>query len=455
MPDGAKKRVTGFGGLVTLVSEVQTVIHDAKQASAGGRASKSASERTGGTRSAAPSETPVQLQPVRHTTFRWGRAALAGAALALVAIAIDEAEDSPSTEVASPTAPVSPSSPALGAASAANPPIEQRPAAGGNERILTSAEIRYCLAEEIRIRAAEAVVNNYNDKDVDRFNVYIDDYNQRCGRFRYRSGAVERARADIEAQRFRLEAEGRARFKSGTSSRPAAMPHQVSRFKDDIDIHGGQRSTSRETGTGMQPSVSAIRAASSRDKKTGAGYTIKRSARERENLATCISGEYSTLCDYSLLTAAQQGEVAAAERRVNYRTCISGEYPTLCKHQLLNPSELVKVSLAERRANYRTCSSGEYPALCNHEALTADQAVLVKKAERRVNYRTCASGEYSALCRYDLLSPSELQVVRTAELQENYRICVSGVYTMLCKRDLLTAEQLRHVTKAESRLPRE
>jgi peptidoglycan hydrolase-like protein with peptidoglycan-binding domain len=90
-------------------------------------------------------------------------------------------------------------------------PAEEKPSVGRNN-VLSTAQIRYCLAEKIRLDAAESVINNYVDSDVDRFNRYVNDYNSRCGEFRYRQGALESARRDVEPYRSQLQAEGSGRF---------------------------------------------------------------------------------------------------------------------------------------------------------------------------------------------------------------------------------------------------
>jgi peptidoglycan hydrolase-like protein with peptidoglycan-binding domain len=86
--------------------------------------------------------------------------------------------------------------------------------------------MRYCLAEDIRMESAKSALNNYIDSDVDRFNAMVADYNSRCGSFRYRSGALESARRDIEPYRSQLQSEGRSRFArsppTGSLSTPAA-----------------------------------------------------------------------------------------------------------------------------------------------------------------------------------------------------------------------------------------
>ena len=90
-------------------------------------------------------------------------------------------------------------------------PNEEKPPVGSN-LVFSTAQIRYCLAEDIRMESAKSVVNNYVDSDVDRFNAMVADYNSRCGSFRYRSGALESARREIEQYRSQLQSEGRSRF---------------------------------------------------------------------------------------------------------------------------------------------------------------------------------------------------------------------------------------------------
>ena len=97
-------------------------------------------------------------------------------------------------------------------------PTEDKPPINSS-LVLSNEQIRYCLAEDIRMEAAKAVVNSYNDGDVDRFNALVVDYNSRCGSFRYRSGALEGARREIESYRSQLQSEGRSKF---------ARPHSVS-----------------------------------------------------------------------------------------------------------------------------------------------------------------------------------------------------------------------------------
>lgn len=72
------------------------------------------------------------------------------------------------------------------------------------------SQIRYCLSEKIRMAAWQEQVNQYSDTSVDAFNAAVNDYNARCSNFRYRSGALENVRSEVEANRFALTRQGLA-----------------------------------------------------------------------------------------------------------------------------------------------------------------------------------------------------------------------------------------------------
>ena len=103
-------------------------------------------------------------------------------------------------------------------------------------------------------------------------------------------------------------------------------------------------------------------------------------AGREENLATCLSGQYPSLCRHELLTAAQRKEVAAAERRANLATCLDGHYPSLCHQELLKGDEVQRVKEAEYAANLQTCLDGNYRSLCRHEILRTEHRAPVAAA---------------------------------------------------------------------------
>jgi hypothetical protein len=95
-------------------------------------------------------------------------------------------------------------------------PSEERPQAGTN-LVLGLSQIRYCLAEDIRMEGARAVTDNSNSNDIAKFNAMVRDYNSRCGSFKYRSGDLERAKREIEAFRADLVKEGNGRIRPASS----------------------------------------------------------------------------------------------------------------------------------------------------------------------------------------------------------------------------------------------
>ncbi len=96
-------------------------------------------------------------------------------------------------------------------------PSEVKPPVGTNLN-LSVAQIRYCMAEDIRLDGAKQSLNNYIGFDVDIFNEMVSDYNSRCGHFLYRVGALDTAKSEVEVYRKALIAEGRSRFALPSSS---------------------------------------------------------------------------------------------------------------------------------------------------------------------------------------------------------------------------------------------
>lgn len=89
---------------------------------------------------------------------------------------------------------------------------ESMPSYGsGSGHVLGASEIYYCLAEAIRIDANRGTLNQYDGYSIDRFNNTVNDFNARCSDYRYRSSAMSSANRAIEANRYLIEAQGRAR----------------------------------------------------------------------------------------------------------------------------------------------------------------------------------------------------------------------------------------------------
>ncbi len=140
------------------------------------------------------------------------------------------------------------------------------------------------------------------------------------------------------------------------------------------------------------------------------------------------------------------------QKAQNLATCLSGRFPSLCHHGWLSASERAKVDDAERLENLKTCLTGRFPALCKRELLSPDEVHQVAEAEKRENLRTCLTGRFKSLCQKDLLSEAELQRVQNAERSENLRTCLTGMFPALCDKSLLTPEQRSQAATSELRL---
>ncbi len=100
----------------------------------------------------------------------------------------------------SPTASrVVPNSVPTPAPSAPKPEYERPPV--GQDLVLSAPQIRYCLREKIRLDALDGVLNARSQYEVDRFNALVEDYNSRCGKFRYRRGDLDRVKQEVEQLR--------------------------------------------------------------------------------------------------------------------------------------------------------------------------------------------------------------------------------------------------------------
>jgi peptidoglycan hydrolase-like protein with peptidoglycan-binding domain len=472
----------GFAGLSAMASNVTASAPEAPSSEVpkrnGDEAGQSVDRRT--EEGAGESEDAIYQTTPQPTQSSWKGLWVVGLALVVIWLALHESTTS-----------APPSAAALVSTSPAYEMQEQSaevtPQIGTN-KLLTGAEIQYCLAEDIRLGAAKAAVDRYVGEDVDRFNDMVADYNSRCSEFRYENRTMGAARTIVESRRAELEAAGRRRFPQRlghtfddlvTERARAIADPLVRQVQERLNALGytvgdadgviGSITTSAITafqrdsgltqdGTVTTALLDSLDAAKTRSSAAAASSPsaipppqLSTGSRDRANYQTCISGNYPTLCKHDLLTTDEAGEVAEAERRANLRTCSTGEYPTLCKHGLLTRGEAADVAEAERRVNLRTCSTGDYPTLCKHALLTGDEPAQVAAAERGANYRTCISGQYPSLCNHAILTAAEAAQVNSAELNANLSTCLTGLYPSLCKHALLTPDQARQVTEVERR----
>lgn len=236
--NGKKEELRGFAGISSLVSDVDVTpppVTEEKLA-------------------AAPSAPRPALQPSSGLSV--GKWVLGIAAVIGVFWLIGQADKpttssapsySPPPQSAAPSysPPVQSTTPSSPSAQPQAPsrPTESKPQVGQN-LVLSREEIRYCLAEDIRMNGAKSALNNYIDADVDRFNAMVADYNSRCSSFQYQTNNrgrndLKSAQRDIEPFRSQIQSEGRSRFARSTPT-GELPPQPPSRPASDATVRAIQ-----------------------------------------------------------------------------------------------------------------------------------------------------------------------------------------------------------------------
>lgn len=72
--------------------------------------------------------------------------------------------------------------------------------------MLESGQIRYCVAQNMRLNVQNKLVRADVAKEVNRYNELLSDYNTRCRNFKYERGELQRVIAALEADRGHIEA---------------------------------------------------------------------------------------------------------------------------------------------------------------------------------------------------------------------------------------------------------
>ena len=78
----------------------------------------------------------------------------------------------------------------------------------GTGRSLSLAELRWCRYQSQRIEGARSAVQGKSDAAVSRFNSLVEDYNGRCGEFRYLKRDLDKVDAEVAAKATSLRSEG-------------------------------------------------------------------------------------------------------------------------------------------------------------------------------------------------------------------------------------------------------
>lgn len=160
----------------------------------------------------------IGVRPTRQRQLPWGWIAV-GAGLLFAALFDRVSLEKPSgSDPGAQVRPPIPITPKMPKPTTPRPMIEQMPPIG-TDLVLSEAQIRYCMFEEIRIDATRAQIDTASEVQVERFNESVDDFNSRCSSFRYRAGELESVKAEAERERRRLEGDGRNRALSWRATR--------------------------------------------------------------------------------------------------------------------------------------------------------------------------------------------------------------------------------------------
>ena len=252
-------------------------------------------------------------------------------------------------------------------------PQESMPPVGQNQ-VLSTAQIRYCLAEDIRMDGAKSAINNYIDSDVDRFNAMVADYNSRCGSFRYRRGALESARRVIDPYRSQLQSEGRSRFTRAST---------------------GSLSTPAPTRTNPSVAVS-----SSQDRSAPGLESLTYDEKDAIETA-CILKRSEGAASYNRCVSAQLGALANAPRTPDLSRLSYDEKDAIETACILKRSE--------GAATYNRCLTSQLGALANaprkpdlsglayDEKDAIETACILKRSEGAASYNRCLVAQLGAL----------------------------------------------------------
>ena len=414
----------GFAGLSSMVSEVDDIVSSKpkqsqkapsepppKQTADGSHQPKQTSTKPASQIYQAPA------QPSRRSSAgKWfvGIAVVIG----LIWLANPSGNSRPSKSAYSPgtssTSKAPAGQPAIAQLQMPSLPSESKPSVGRNN-VLAISQIRYCLAEKIRLDAAETVLNNYNDSDVDRFNEYVNDYNSRCGEFRYRQGSLESAQRDIEPYRSQLQADGRSRFvrSAPATARPSAstsvskparpapdtMVLVIQRRLNELGYNAGT-----PDGLFGDKTRSAIKAFQ-RDQRIAATGNADQALLTRLRQATKRSKIGMT---ESVVTSPQS---LPSTPEVQLPSTLSGGKPSLSTATSLEQEAIENACDYERRTlgsdEYYGCLKNELAALARSggrpdlsSASPSEQAAIEKTCD--FERRNLGPGEYYGCLRYEL-----------------------------------------------------
>ena len=216
MSDVTQDPPQGFAGLASLASTIsaEPIVQQSRPLAAEAPRPPTSSER--------PVEAPPEV-PRFWTGARQAWAIVIGVVAVIIYASMEDRTSNrpgpktyappPSRDHAPSPAPAPVPRPAPAPAPAPNPapspaprPVDMKvPPANQAEVVFSVGELKYCLAEKIRLDTMEKVANTRIQTHVQNFNARVDDFNSRCSSYRYRKTDMVTATAEVEPMRSGLQ----------------------------------------------------------------------------------------------------------------------------------------------------------------------------------------------------------------------------------------------------------
>lgn len=260
---------------------------------------------------------------------------------------------------------------------------ESRPPVGDNHA-LSPDQLRYCLAESARIEAMEKIVNEYNQADVDTFNRYVNDYNSRCGSFRYRPGTLESVQREVDEVRSRLGQEGRARLRGSQGA-----SNQQRRVADPTVRVVQARLNDLGYNVGAADGIAG----------TQTSEAIKRFQADQGMAVDGVASDRLLERLVAVASSGASGEHATAEPASEPQsTPTPSVAPNSQAHTGGEPAALDPLSADEERSLESACSSAKYtqgPAA--YQACITRQLAALQSAPRGHDFSSLTDNEHRSL----------------------------------------------------------
>lgn len=110
----------------------------------------------------------------------------------------------------------------------------------GRGRLLNPPQIRYCIAQGIRLGAASEASSALAADDVAELEAQFSDYDDRCAEYRFQAGAFDVARRDVEVRRAALEHEGSVMLQKLAVIRAASSQPEIQALqRGDLSTEAG------------------------------------------------------------------------------------------------------------------------------------------------------------------------------------------------------------------------